>query len=129
MTPAFKAYFRDHFRSKLKLLLCLLIVALVLTLIYSVGGQKDEYTYYDYEAEIDVTNVNYNTYLGLQIFILCVCAYILPVLEFSLFKKRKKISCMNRFFLLRFLLFGFRFNGFCNNFRKIFKILFFLFAF
>lgn len=93
MTPAFKAYFRDHFRSKLKLLLCLLIVALVLTLIYSVGGQKGEYTYYDYEAEIDVTYVNYNTYLGLQIFVLCVCAYILPVLQFSLFKKRKNLDC------------------------------------
>ena len=93
MTSVFKAYFRDHFRSKLKLLLCLLIVALVLTLIYSVGGQKDEWTYYDYEAEIDVTNVNYNTYLGLQIFVLCVCAYILPVLEFSLFKKRKNLDC------------------------------------
>ena len=93
MTPAFKAYFRDHFRNKIKLLLCLLIVALVLTLIYSVGGQKDEWTYYDYEAEINVTNVNYNTYFGLQIFVLCVCAYILPVLEFSLFKKRKNLDC------------------------------------
>lgn len=93
MTLAFKAYFRDHFRSKLKLLLCLLIVALVLTLIYSVGGQKDEYTYYDYDDVTQVTSVHYNAYLGLQVFILIVCAYILPVLEFSLFKKRKNLDC------------------------------------
>lgn len=93
MTPAFKAYFRDHFRSKLKLLLCLMIVALVLTLIYSVGGQKDEYTYYDYDDVTQVTSVHYNAYLGLQEFILIVCAYILPVLQFSLFKKRKNLDC------------------------------------
>lgn len=92
MTPTFKAYFRAHFRSKIKLLLCLLIFALALTSISAFDGQKSEYSYYDRD-DVLVHHVYYYTNLGLQVFILCALAYILPVLEFSLFKKRKNLDC------------------------------------
>lgn len=93
MSPAFKAYFRDHFRSKTKLLICLVVFALMLTLITAVGGQRSEYTYTDYETDTEITRVSYDSCIDLQQRILIICSFIIPVIEFSFFKKRRNLDC------------------------------------
>ena len=93
MTVAAKSYFRYHLRSKWKLLICLTAIALVLTLLFA-SGQKDSWTYYDDNFMNEITRVNYEWTVGNSVFILIVCSAILPVTEFSIFKKRRNLDCI-----------------------------------
>ena len=93
MSPAFTTYFRDHLRSKSKLLLCLVVFALVITLVYAVSGQRYEYTHWDYETDTEITKVSYDSCLGVPLFFLIVCSCVIPVTEFSFFKKRRNLDC------------------------------------
>ena len=93
MSPAFTTYFRDHLRSKSKLLLCLVVFALVITLVYAVSGQRYEYTYWNYETDTQITKVSYDSCLGTPLFFLIVCSCVIPVTEFSFFKKRRNLDC------------------------------------
>ena len=93
MTAAGKSYFRYHFRSKWKLLLCLTAIALVLTLLFA-SGQKESWTYYDDDSFMnEITRENYEWTVGNSVFMLIVCGAILPVTEFSVFKKRRNLDC------------------------------------
>ena len=82
MTAAAKSYFRYHLRSKWKLLLCIIVIALVLTA-WNSAEQKYEGTRY----------VNYYCTLGISLAVLVVCSCILPITEFSIFKKRRNLDC------------------------------------
>ena len=93
MTTAAKSYFRYHLRSKWKLLLCIIVIALVLTA-WNSAEQKYEGTHYDYKTETVIDNyVNYYCTLDTSLAVLIVCSCVLPVTEFSIFKKRRNLDC------------------------------------
>lgn len=94
MTAAGKAYFGYHLRSKWKLLLCITVIALALTFLLSVGGQKYAWISTDYDTGIATQRVEYNFTPGTSYSVLLICGCMLPITEFSFFKKRRNLDCV-----------------------------------
>ncbi len=93
MTAAGKAYFRYHFRSKWKLLLCIVAITLVLTVIAS-SGQRREWSSIDFDTHIAVNHVDYSYTSGVFNSVILICGCMLPITEFSFFKKRRNLDCV-----------------------------------
>ena len=85
----FKSYFRSHLKSNIRILLYLTAITLVLTFVIGIGNGIEEI--WDYELKAYVTA--YNSTIGVPVVFLCLLAYIVPVLEFSFFKKRINLNC------------------------------------
>ena len=76
----FKKYFAYHLRSGLKTLVYLLVAVLVLTFIMASNGQPSY-------------NGTFRSTIYIPIIFLCIMMYVLPVIEFSFFKKRTNLDC------------------------------------
>ena len=85
----FKSYFSAHVRSNLKPLMYILIAVMVLSFIMGINGQPNEEWDYVTETYYD----DYNSTLYIPVFFMCVLAYVVPVMEFSFFKKRRNLDC------------------------------------
>ena len=76
----FKKYFAYHLRSGLKTLVYILVAVLVLTFIMASNGQPS-------------SNGIFRSTIYIPIIFLCIMMYVLPVSEFSFFKKRTNLDC------------------------------------
>lgn len=85
----FKSYFRSHLKSNIRILLYLTAITLVLTFVIGIGNATEEI--WDYKLKANVTA--YNSTIGVPVVFLCLLAYIVPVVEFSFFKKRINLNC------------------------------------
>ena len=85
----FKRYFHSHFKANIKPLICILIAVLVLTFLIGINEQPD--AYYDYQTGISTSY--YKSTLYVPVIFLSILAYVLPVMEFSFFKKRINLDC------------------------------------
>ena len=85
----FKTYFAAHVRSNLRPLLYILIITLTLSLMLGLTGQP--YEVWDHATETLVKD--YNSTLYIPVLFMCILAYVLPVMEFSFFKKRRNLDC------------------------------------
>lgn len=85
----FKKYFSAHLKANIKPFLYILIVVLALT--FLIGYEAQPTQRYDYAARRSVQD--YNSTLFIPITVLCILTYVLPVMEFSFFKKRIDLDC------------------------------------
>ena len=85
----FKQYFRAHLKGNLRALVCIFAAVLVLTFLLGINEQKT--SYYNYALEKFITS--YHSTLYIPVVFLCILAYVLPVMEFSFFKKRINLDC------------------------------------
>ena len=77
----FKSYFSAHVRSNFKPLIYIVISVLVLSFIMGMSYQPQTF------------NDDYNSTLYIPVLFMCVLCYIVPVMEFSFFKKRRNLDC------------------------------------
>lgn len=91
MTTAGRSYFRYRLRSQWKMLLCIVLIALVLT-VWSASSQKWFSTYIK-DGNMQ-SRVFYDCTLYTSMAVLFVCSFLLPVTEFSVFKKRTNLDCL-----------------------------------
>ena len=85
----FKAYFRLHLKADIKPFIYILAVVLVLTFLMGMSLQPIE----NYNYDIGFYVVDYSSTLYIPVIFLCILTYVLPVLEFSFFKKRIHLDC------------------------------------
>ncbi len=87
-----KSYMRSHLRDSLKTLLYLVVFSVAVTLIFS--GSNQCYPIGKYiDGEYVLTGYYYSSELGIPVWILAISCFVLPVLEFSFFKKRRNLDC------------------------------------
>ena len=84
-----KAYFRAHMRDLLKIFVFILAIVLALTVLATFNLQSREHRYYDGQEY----QRGFDTMLGFPVSIMCSLALVLPVIEFSFFKKRIHLDC------------------------------------
>ena len=85
----FKEYFRSHMKASIRTLVYILVTVLVLTFLLANSIQPTHT--YDFDAMKSYKD--YKSTLILPVFFLCALAYIFPVTEFSVFKKRLNLDC------------------------------------
>ena len=85
----FKQYFRTHLKGNLRAIVCIFAAVLVLTFLLGMNEQKT--IYYNYHLEKTITS--YHSTLYIPVIFLCILAYVLPIMEFSFFKKRINLDC------------------------------------
>ncbi len=85
----FKQYFRSHLKSKVKTLIYILSIVLALTYFWANASQESYY----YNRELNVYELGYISTLYVPVIFMCILVYILPVMEFSFFKKRINLDC------------------------------------
>ena len=90
MTAAAKSYFWYHLRDKLKVLLFFVVLALSLTFIFATEQRAEGY-YYEEETMVSVEQFEWT--VGSPFLLLIIYSTILPVTEFSCFKKRRNLDC------------------------------------
>lgn len=86
---SFKSYFSAHVRSNFKPLTYITVITLALTLILGLTNQP--YDEWDYVTE--TLTPDYRSTLYIPVIFLCVLAYVLPLMEFSFFKRRRNLDC------------------------------------
>lgn len=86
---AFKQYFRSHLKGNLRAIVCIFAAVLVLTFLLGMNSQRFER--FNYESEEIL--YHYSSTLYIPVVFLCILAYVLPVMEFSFFKKRINLDC------------------------------------
>lgn len=85
----FKSYFSAHVRSNLKPLMYIVIIVLSLSFIMGISGQP----YEEWDHGTGTTFKDYHATLYIPVLFLCILAYVVPVMEFSFFKKRRNLDC------------------------------------
>ena len=85
----FKSYFFAHLRSNLKAIIYILTITATLGSIIGITDQP----YREYEHEIEAFTQDYHSTLYIPVLFMCILAYVLPVMEFSFFKKRRNLDC------------------------------------
>jgi len=93
MNITMRSYLRSYLRSSLKTLFYLVAFSIAVTFIFSSTNQCYEFQYLDYGTSEWVTNRYYSSELGIPVTILAISCYVLPVLEFAFFKKRRNLDC------------------------------------
>ena len=93
MTNA-KEYFRFHLKSNLRAVVCILTVVLVLTLIFALYGQPSFRSVYNNDTKKFTYFDDYKSTLYIPVVFLGMLTCILPVWEFSFFKKRTNLNCV-----------------------------------
>lgn len=83
-----KQYFRSHLKGSIKTFIYITLAITILTFLFAINGQP---TFY-YEGKEKI--ITYNTLLFVPVVLMCIVIYILPVLEFSFFKKRINLDCV-----------------------------------
>lgn len=89
----FKTYFKSHFKSKISVFILILAVVATVTLIISIRSQPYQQTDYDEVKKEFVYSQDYRSTVWAPVTVLSFLAYILPVAEFSFFKKRRNLDC------------------------------------
>ena len=85
----FKSYFKLHFKANIRPLIYILATVIFLTFLLGIDNQPT--TYYDYE--LNMSFPDYKSTLYIPVIFLSILSYVLPVLEFSFFKKRINLDC------------------------------------
>ncbi len=85
----FKQYFRAHLKANLKFMIYTLSIVLVVTFLISANGQS-----ISYDLEPGITETYYSSMISLPVIVSGVLAFMLPVKEFSFFKKRINLDCV-----------------------------------
>ena len=85
----FKQYFRSHIKSNIKPLIYILVAVLFFTFCIGMNNQK----VFRYDPELQQMMVHYVSTLYIPVIVLGVLSYILPIMEFSFFKKRINLDC------------------------------------
>ena len=85
----FKSYFRSHLKSSGRILLYLTAIVLLLTLIIGLNDATGE----KWNRETQTYDTTYKSTVYAPVIFLCLLAYIVPILEFSFFKKRINLNC------------------------------------
>lgn len=80
-----KAYLRDHIRDNLKSFLYIIVICMAITFVFAINGQIS----INYKNELE-----YASFIGVPATLLIICAYVIPVMEFSIFKKRVNLDCL-----------------------------------
>lgn len=80
-----KAYLRDHIRDNLKSFLYIIVICMAITFVFAINGQIS----INYKNELE-----YASLIGVPATLLIICAYVIPVMEFSIFKKRVNLDCL-----------------------------------
>lgn len=88
----FKQYFRAHLKDNIKTFVYIILAVTILTFIFAINGQPTYYYEHLYGKSIKIQC--YNSMLFLPVVLMCIVVYIIPVLEFSLFKKRINLDCV-----------------------------------
>ena len=85
----FKQYFRSHLKANIKPIIYILVTVLVLTFLIAVNAQPTR----SYNHELDQYSDDYRSTLYIPVTFMCILVYLLPVMEFSFFKKRINLDC------------------------------------
>lgn len=85
----FKQYFRSHMRSNFRSLIYILVAVLFFTFFIAINNQPSPR--YDYETGEII--MRYYSTLYIPVIVIGVLSYILPVMQFSFFKKRINLDC------------------------------------
>lgn len=86
---SFRSYFKSHFKANLRPLIYILAAVLVLTFLIGVENQPSS----RYDFELQQSYQDYKSTITTPVIFLCILAYIIPVMEFSFFKKRINLDC------------------------------------
>ncbi len=81
-----KRYFLSHLKANIRPLIYLTIIVFALTVILALNGQP----IFDYTDDGAVRD--YKSTLYIPVVFICLLAYIVPVMEFAFFKKRKNLD-------------------------------------
>lgn len=86
----FKEYFRSHLKASIRPIIYIFAAVLVLSFLMGINLQPS----YRYNSAIGGRYIyDYYSTLYIPVVFLCMLAYILPVMEFSFFKKRINLDC------------------------------------
>lgn len=85
------SYLLSHLRQNRKTFLYLIVFAVAVTFIFSGLNQCTQVTYYADDQY--VKRNDYSSEIGTPISILAISCFVLPVLEFQFFKKRRNLDC------------------------------------
>jgi hypothetical protein len=86
---SFKSYFKSHLKANLRPLIYILAAVIVFTFLIGIADQPT--AYYDYE--LNKSFPDYYSTLNTAVIFLCILVYVIPVMEFSFFKKRINLDC------------------------------------
>ena len=86
----FKEYFRHHLKINIRPIIYILVAVLVFTFLIGINNQT--YKHLDYDTGKWITE--YCSTLYIPVIVVCALAYVLPVQEFSFFKKRITLDCV-----------------------------------
>ena len=85
----FKRYFRSHLKANIKPFIYIAAAVLVLTFIIAFYAQQTRV----YNKELEQIVDGYSPALGTPVAFAIILSYVIPVLEFSFFKKRNHLDC------------------------------------
>ena len=85
----FRSYFKSHIKANLRPLIYIFAAVLVLTFLFGVEIQPT--TRYDFNLQNSYSD--YKSTLNIPVIFMCILSYIIPVMEFSFFKKRVNLDC------------------------------------
>ena len=85
----FKSYFRAHLKANRRTVIYILVISLVLTLIIALNNQ----VYERWDSSMGGYVNKYRSTIGAPVTFLCILTYVIPVMEFSFFKKRLNLNC------------------------------------
>ena len=86
----FFTYFRSHLKSRIRPIIYILVTALVVTLLIGVQNQPTT----SYDSQMNQSCQDYKSTLNTSVVFMCILTYVLPVMEFSFFKKRINLDCV-----------------------------------
>ncbi|MBQ7344020.1 MAG: hypothetical protein IJW53_04565 [Clostridia bacterium] len=86
---SFKSYFKSHLKANIRPLIYILATVLVLTFLIGVENQPTS----RYDFELQQYYQDYKSTLNTPVIFLCILTYVVPVMEFSFFKKRINLDC------------------------------------
>lgn len=87
-------YFLNRGKSALKPLLYFSVIGLVFCLSIALTRQAVEGTFFNVETRENEPRISYHATLYAPVLILCFLCYIVPVQQFSIFKKRRNLDCL-----------------------------------
>lgn len=94
MSVMLKAYFKEHLRNRIRTILYVTLFAFVFVLNMASDNQTVGSVYLLNESSMQYERIRtqYST-LYLSSLVLVICCYIVPIMEFSFFKKRRNLDC------------------------------------
>lgn len=85
----FKQYFKSHLKENIKTIIYILVAVMLLTFLLGNIYQRSQI----FNTELKKYEESFKSTLYLPVIFMCILAYIIPVMEFSFFKKRINLDC------------------------------------